>query len=1289
MSDLSSLSESADALPAVHLEVRQGNASPASYPLSDVGFLVGSVPGCDLRLPGTGLPPVLCLILRRPGGVTLRKLAPTQVVLINGKVASQAELRDGDRVTIGAVDLLVQVQGSAQAAYSGQMVQEQAALVKAAQRELHTKIQTFREEVLRFEQEQHSAAQERLRQGNALDDRQRILEDQVKRLQEEKAHWEEQRQDIERQLLEQGRASNEKEVAGAFLDLKQRESDLEGRARQIREREQELQARLAEQDQQKQEQVALRQEMADLRRQLYERYQERRDRLAGLQEAVNKAARKVQERKHELEDEEARSVLRRQEDAARQAELEDRAAQLAEQLQRHDEQRRLFEQEKASFQQEYEKRNGDLRDREDTVARLKNDLAQREQRHQADLVRLDRLRGELEEREQALAGKSQEIAVRFTQMRRDSDELEDQIAHLESWQAELAEQAEQLAKQRDEQESTSQQLVQRTAALEGQQATLAALRTRLERMREEVRREEQVLGEQRARQETAEAELHLHLQESLQLRARLDGEQGALDLERQQIAERSAVLDAAVQRLKQAQEGQAAEKERLAGRQHDLDQLACALAEREVKVEEQERQLQEGLEKLEAERQALRERAQELALAEQAREKLQEQLRRRAEELAAQQQALADQLKDFETRSVGLDARRLDLENQTAQAQAALAQQRQAFQAQVQEVESEKGVLVKQAEELRAEAARIADERKALAEERAQAKIHKQEVEEAVTRQRAMFELQKQALADAEAGEKANFEVLRCEAREIVQRLPDLELRAATALERLGHGREQLREHLAEVHAYANQCQEELEKLRDQVRGDAERVQQQDQALRRALDQHRLAVADFRQQIIDWQAQVVDKKRLLVKDESLLERRQARVAEQARKVDVTVQELAQKAEDLQAQERDVQSRRQEMDRHLTDMQSWYRRKLRELSGVDQGVRTGPPGARTAEPFALEAAADDDAEPGNRDILSMTGPVDPADKKLGNLLRALGLVDAEALTALLAESRRQRRSLRQVLLSSGAVTLYQLAAIEAGNVAGLMLGPVRVVDRLRSTPREAVYRVFDPRRGQELVLRHMAEAEMLVPGHARDYFESFTRAIIAHPHLLKTLEVLDIDGRPGVLQEWPSGLVAAELPPLASVPGVSFRLLSQAALGLSTIHVSGLVHGHLSEHQLLLGCDGVLRITGLGEPCWLATPPYSDRADSRGDLHALGKIAAGWCTSGVRKGAKTKPLPELFVKVIHRLTGDGPESYSTASHLLDDLDRISTEIPANAEAWDRLVKYVREHATTQSAMRLSA
>src|SRR5438046_1426055 len=79
--------------------------------MTDAGSLVGSVPGCDLRLPGAALPPVLCLIVRRPDGVVLRKLAPAQPVLINGRTATMATLAPGDRITLGAVDLIAHIEG--------------------------------------------------------------------------------------------------------------------------------------------------------------------------------------------------------------------------------------------------------------------------------------------------------------------------------------------------------------------------------------------------------------------------------------------------------------------------------------------------------------------------------------------------------------------------------------------------------------------------------------------------------------------------------------------------------------------------------------------------------------------------------------------------------------------------------------------------------------------------------------------------------------------------------------------------------------------------------------------------------------------------------------------------------------------------------------------------------------------------------------------------------------------------------------------------------------------------
>src|SRR5262249_20045088 len=262
---------------------------------------------------------------------------------------------------------------------------------------------------------------------------------------------------------------------------------------------------------------------------------------------------------------------------------------------------------------------------------------------------------------------------------------------------------------------------------------------------------------------------------------------------------------------------------------------------------------------------------------------------------------------------------------------------------------------------------------------------------------------------------------------------------------------EQLRSHLAEVHTYTRQSREDLEMLRSQVRAEAERVREQEAALHRDRDEHRLAVAAFRQQLIDWQGHVEDLKRSLARGETRLERKRAEVDAQVRAVDETSQRLARQAEELQQQERVVAERRGEGERHLEGMRLWDRMKLRELAGIRDAVHQQANGI------------DQEAGHGQgRDILSLTGDVDPPDQKLGDLLQSLGLVDADTLAALLVEARRQRRTLRQLLLAGGYLTLYQMALIEAGNLDALVLGPLRVIDRLRAAPTATVYPVFHPR-----------------------------------------------------------------------------------------------------------------------------------------------------------------------------------------------------------------------------------
>src|SRR5439155_11424473 len=106
----SAAADAADELSEVCLEVGHGSARPTLYAVADAGFLIGTVPGCDLRVPGADWPAVLALVARCRGGASVRKLSPTQPVFVNGQAVASAVLVHGDRVKVGPVEMVVRLQ---------------------------------------------------------------------------------------------------------------------------------------------------------------------------------------------------------------------------------------------------------------------------------------------------------------------------------------------------------------------------------------------------------------------------------------------------------------------------------------------------------------------------------------------------------------------------------------------------------------------------------------------------------------------------------------------------------------------------------------------------------------------------------------------------------------------------------------------------------------------------------------------------------------------------------------------------------------------------------------------------------------------------------------------------------------------------------------------------------------------------------------------------------------------------------------------------------------------------
>jgi serine/threonine protein kinase len=327
-----------------------------------------------------------------------------------------------------------------------------------------------------------------------------------------------------------------------------------------------------------------------------------------------------------------------------------------------------------------------------------------------------------------------------------------------------------------------------------------------------------------------------------------------------------------------------------------------------------------------------------------------------------------------------------------------------------------------------------------------------------------------------------------------------------------------------------------------------------------------------------------------------------------------------------------------------------------------------------------------------------------------------------------------------------------------------------MDRLRLTAHETVYRVFDPRRNvasqpsttsepgalatrgtppssSYALLRHLSESTTQNAAWVEEFRSRFTAAAqVTHANLAATWEVLDIHGRPAVLQEWLAGLPSSDWPSLASVPSVWFRLLRQAAQGLHAAHSTGLVHGHLQANRVLLTADGVIKIAGFGEPDWLVPSQKSEVRgqksevrDQRSEVSApsfnpeptatalhksevasekseankgdgdqgpltsdlcsltsvdvadLCRIAAAWAApSPKKKGGKAKPFPKPLRAVLDRLKAEDADArYPSAAALLEDLDQAADHVPDNAEAWEKLVSHIRDQDKDDMPLKQSA
>lgn len=94
---------------SLHFELTDGVSAPTKLPVDHFPFGIGRAPDGDLVLPDPRVSRHHAVVDRVDGGFQLRDLGSRNGTLVNGQSVAEADLRDGDRVTIGGFEAIVRI----------------------------------------------------------------------------------------------------------------------------------------------------------------------------------------------------------------------------------------------------------------------------------------------------------------------------------------------------------------------------------------------------------------------------------------------------------------------------------------------------------------------------------------------------------------------------------------------------------------------------------------------------------------------------------------------------------------------------------------------------------------------------------------------------------------------------------------------------------------------------------------------------------------------------------------------------------------------------------------------------------------------------------------------------------------------------------------------------------------------------------------------------------------------------------------------------------------------------
>ena len=193
---------------------------------------------------------------------------------------------------------------------------------------------------------------------------------------------------------------------------------------------------------------------------------------------------------------------------------------------------------------------------------------------------------------------------------------------------------------------------------------------------------------------------------------------------------------------------------------------------------------------------------------------------------------------------------------------------------------------------------------------------------------------------------------------------------------------------------------------------------------------------------------------------------------------------------------------------------------------------------------------------------------------------------------------------------------------------LVAGRYRLTNRIGSGAMGVVWTARDERLHRtvavkQLLLNSSMSAAESHEAKQRAMREGRIAARLQHPHAIAVYDVAEEDGNPWLIMEYlPSRSLSAVLAERGTMPPQeTARVLAQAAMALDAAHAAGIVHRDIKPGNILIGNDGIVKITDFG----------ISRATGDVTVTATGMLAGtpAYLAPEVAKGYDPGPPSDVF------------------------------------------------------------